>query len=470
MEYKIYNNRFLARIVLEACTPMLIGSGNKSVKTDSLINRDVNGLPFIPGTTIAGLLRHAVSDDVAKRIFGYQRGDEGKGAKLIFTEAKMTDANSVPVDGLLDKSNLEDGNKAFLESYFVLPIRQHVRIGHGGTAEENGKFDEEVIPRGTRFCFEMEMVSEDKDEEKLFKDVIAELCSQTFRVGGKSRSGYGRVKVVSCLYRALDISKAGDMEAYLSKSSSLSETWKGYEEYKVEESKDEGWIEYRMELKPVDFMFFGSGFGNDDADKTFVREHYVSWNDGQARINELEKCILIPGSSVKGALAHRVAYHFNRLTGVYADELKTEDDFKSHLGKSNKAVCALFGSEGIKERHSVIDKKRGNVLVPDVVQLANDSDVEKVMNHVKIDRFLGGAVDGALFSEEVLYAGDETITISLMVDKVAFSGSDSEKIQEAFETALTDVCKGRLPLGGNVNKGYGCFNGKLIKDEEVIYE
>ena len=50
--------RFLARIIIEAKTPLNIGSGVKGIKSDSLVLRDINGLPFIPGTTIAGLLRH----------------------------------------------------------------------------------------------------------------------------------------------------------------------------------------------------------------------------------------------------------------------------------------------------------------------------------------------------------------------------------------------------------------------------
>ena len=54
--------RFLARLVIESKTPLNIGSGNKSIKTDSLVLRDVNGLPFIPGTTIAGLLRHSLDE------------------------------------------------------------------------------------------------------------------------------------------------------------------------------------------------------------------------------------------------------------------------------------------------------------------------------------------------------------------------------------------------------------------------
>ena len=58
--------RFLAKIIIEAKSPLNIGSGNKGIKSDSLVLRDVNGLPFIPGTTIAGLLRHTLGKDEEK--------------------------------------------------------------------------------------------------------------------------------------------------------------------------------------------------------------------------------------------------------------------------------------------------------------------------------------------------------------------------------------------------------------------
>ena len=47
---------------------------------------------------------------------------------------------------------------------------------------------------------------------------------------------------------------------------------------------------------------------------------------------------------------------------------------------------------------------------------------------------------------------------------------DKNKALEAFETALTDLCKGYLPLGGGVNRGNGTFKGSLKKNGETIYE
>ena len=65
-----YKYRYLAQITIEATTPLKIGSGTKGIKTDSLVIRDVNGFPFIPGTTLAGLMAHGLGQE--KENLNYQ--------------------------------------------------------------------------------------------------------------------------------------------------------------------------------------------------------------------------------------------------------------------------------------------------------------------------------------------------------------------------------------------------------------
>ena len=101
--------RFLARIIIEAKSPLNIGSGNKGIKTDSLVLRDINGLPFIPGTTIAGLLRHSLGKDEA-----YLMGSQDMGSSLIITEAKMLNCDGQVLDGILTQEQL---NNHFLADF-----------------------------------------------------------------------------------------------------------------------------------------------------------------------------------------------------------------------------------------------------------------------------------------------------------------------------------------------------------------
>lgn len=453
-----YRYRQLARIILETETPLAIGSGNKDIKTDSVVAKDINELPYIPATTLAGLIRHSLPEVLQEYWMGFQKKKDGEGSRIMLSEGKILSADGNPIDGLnLVKDKITQLCRE-------LPIRQHVRINQQGTAVKNGKFDEEIVPKGVRFCFEIELMAE-KDKPGIMDTILSIIQSDGFRIGSGSRSGFGKIKVVGILRRDLDLCVPDELTLYLGKSASLAKAWEGYKPYTPSATKESDCILYTLELRPVDFMFFGSGFGDERSDMTLVREPVITWEKGKATIVEQERVILIPASSVKGALAHRTAYHYNRLEGVFADK-KTAEELEKNTGKENKAVKTLFGSEGDRKGKN---KQRGNILFSDVIEKQKAPLEKKVLNHVKIDRFTGGAVDGALFSEEVLYAPGKTFNLELMLRKTAVDEKDG-KIVKAFEAALTDLCKGYLPLGGGVNRGNGTFKGKLNKNGETIYD
>lgn len=448
MKENEYQYRHLVRVIIENTSPLKIGSGEKSILTDSVVLRDVNGLPYIPGTTIAGLLRHSIEDtDLADDFFG----SEEKGSKTIISEAKILDSNGNVLDGILDTED-----SSFIKVYKELPIRQHVRIGHKGTAEDKGKFDEEIVLKGSRFCFEIEFLASKENDDTL-KKFLDYINSDLFRIGANSRSGFGRIRVVKCSYAVVNLKAKDELEAYLQKSSDLRQDWDYYRPYNPQNSSHEGWTLYRISLSPVDFVNIGSGVGNERADMTFVRERFVEWNeDGKAIIKEQESNIVIPASSVKGALAHRVAFHYNRFEERFADSIDVKD-IEKFIGKNNFAVKSLFGSEGVKDLNGkVVDKHRGNVLISDVIQTKNNASKSQILNHVAIDRFTGGAINGALFSEETLLAQSESFQFDIYVKNDMIT----ENVRKAFEAALDDLCNGLLPLGGGTNRGNGCFEGK----------
>lgn len=499
MQTTKYNHRLIARVTIEAETPLAIGSGKKSILTDAAINRDANGLPFIPGTTLAGLIRHAIDEELANRLMGFIKKEKDKngeyeveGSRLIVTEAKLLNHNGKAIDGLLNlETACNDKDRTFLDGFKHAPIRQHAKINHRGVTEDKGKFDEEVVPKGARFCFEMELMANPKNEEELaeykqnFKDLLGILVADGFRVGGKSRNGFGKIKVVdeACLYRELDLSLPADLDLYLNKSASLADEWGGFEHFNLEEPQESRYTRYELKINPKDFMFFGSGFGNEDVDHSYIKERFIEWNkEGNiGRWHSQDHSLVVPASSVKGALAHRTAFHFNKLAERFADDMPAEE-LANHSGKYNEAVCALFGSEGNDDKYEsnkkenaterCDGKRRGHVLFADIIKLKNKKTDKKIHNHVKIDRFTGGAIEGALFDEEALIVHPdepEKLVLELLVD-VDERINEDQRIIQAFEEALKDVCEGMLPLGGNVNKGYGQFEGKLYKDGNCIYE
>jgi hypothetical protein len=118
-------------------------------------------------------------------------------------------------------------------------------------------------------------------------------------------------------------------------------------------------------------------------------------------------------------------------------------------GENNEAVKTIFGFSKDDSTGS-----RGKAMMSDVYLNINKTQ-SKVFDHLAVDRFTGGGIEGALFQEKVV-AGEEFV-IDVFIEKDAL---ENETIKQAFENTLNDITSGMLPLGGGINKGHGCFKGK----------
>mgnify|MGYP002696997329 CR=1 FL=1 len=458
----IYDLRFLAHIILEAETPIVIGSGRKTMLTDSEILKDYNGLPYIPGTSIAGVIRHALPVDLGNKFFGLKDDKNNKGSEIVFSEAKLLNGSGLVIDRLCD--TVDNFSKRFKN----LPKRNHVRISHRGVAEDHGKFDEEVIYKGCRFCFEIEMVARSSEKEyasNTFDQVLTEIQKDTFRIGGGTRVGFGKMHPVSIKKRSFDLKKKEELSSYLATNSSLEKDYSGWEDFKNNSIKDQNWIKYSLTLKPMDFFSFGSGKGDNDVDTVPVKESYVKWDGYNGFF--VENALLIPASSLKGALAHRVAYYYNLKHRIYAMQIPVEE-FENYTGSNNPAVRMLFGCQ--KEGEGETVQKRGIAIFNDIFA---DYPGDKILNHVAIDRFTGGAMDGALYSEKVVDGkGELTFHTEVLIEKLPAIDNNDIDAQtiykdaiEAFEKALGDIDKGLLPLGGGNGRGHGIFKCKFTSKD-----
>ena len=418
------NKRYIAHIVLEADTPIKLGSSASDFLQDMPVQKDWNGLPMILGTSIAGVLRKEFGDKEAKDIFG-----ETNGSKAIISNALLVDEKGKVCEDLL----CEDS--AFLKIFDNLPIREHTAINSKGVASNGAKFDEEVVYKGTRFKFSIEYIEEDKTT---FEAILNLLSSPTFRLGGGSTKGFGKFKVYDIKMGLVDLKEY---------SSSLNHTPSECEVYKTKQSHSDTHTTYTLAICPDDFFMFGSGFGDSDADMTPVYEQVVDY----ANAKLTDKQVLIPASSIKGALAHRTAFHYNK-------EMLQQGKDHTKTGGDNEAVQAIFGAA--KNSKENIDGSKGKILISDCFKV--NSAQEKVFDHVSIDRFTGGAIEGALFQEKTIARdGDNDYIIEILLDK-SIKGDELK----AFENALDDICNGMLPLGGATTKGHGIFNGDWSTDEK----
>ena len=328
--------RYIAHFTIEAATPLAIGSGEKGLTVDRLIARDANNLPYIPGTSLTGVLRHLLVDNLGKdneaekkvynKIFGFQNKDkksDGKGSDLIVSSAYLIDEKGKAIEGLNDIEHIK--NSEYLKHFYKLPERDHVRITDKGSADtaQHGKFDEQLVFKGTRFAFSIELeANADEQDATFWKSMIDAFHSPTFRIGAGTRNGFGAFKVLSCKTKTFDLEKSEELNEYLNLSSSLNVDISKWSDHKPD-TENPDWIHYKINLTPESFYLFGAGFGNKQADAIPKTESYFEWDkDGKnpKLVGNFPKKqhfgkILIPATSVKGALAHRTAFHYNKLEG-----------------------------------------------------------------------------------------------------------------------------------------------------------
>lgn len=452
MQNTSYIHRFVARLTIEATTPIAVGSGESSIWTDATLAVDCNGMPYIPGTALAGVVRHSLPKDVAGRFFGeHNPNGESHGSCISFSEGRMVGESGQVLDGMRDC-----GTSKFYDFYRHLPIRQHTAVTEKGVAREHSKFDEQVVPCGTRFCFEVELKAQNETDYVFFEQVMQILYSSYLRIGGGTRNGFGAFDVVQCLLRKYNLSLLDDLDAYCKKTSSLAVPFAASKQNFMG-IKDKNWVRYSIEFVPRNFFFFGSGFGDDEVDDVAVEEVKVRWSNNSPIIENGYP--LIPATSLKGALSHRVAYYYNLRKGYYADQ---NINGMAKVGSMNVAVANLFG-EDVNGMSKTI--KRGNVLFEDIFIPKEQVEVVTIP-HVKIDRFTGAAMNGALFTEKVCYLTTEKpFSTEIWLNKQSVIDND---VLCSFEAALKDLCCGNLPLGGHVNRGYGAFLGKICRDGEPL--
>lgn len=504
---------------------MAVGSGEKGISVDRLVARDALGLPYIPGTSLAGVLRHQMEvtggSQIVMDVFGFQKEQSGQGSRLSISSAHLLSSDGkTALEGL---RNLDE-NDDYLKRFQKLPNRDHVRITHRGAAANQGKFDEELVPKGTRFVFTLRLSGSAADEA-LWQSLLQAIHHPMFRLGAGTRKGFGKFLVVDCEARTFNLTNQADLSDYLEWGNSLNAPLGG-QVFEFQQNQDLGdWIRYNLTIKPHDFFLFGAGHGDGEVDSSPKTEGYFDWSEGTPIWHNIgNEPLLIPATSIKGAIAHRVAWHYNLLNEHYVDDdddedmtpipeadidkilnalaspvnpqtikadskdpvwvdakrqiedwdykvlleespewksyvdqlnkyLKEKEKSKLSVGENNAAVKALFGFALDSDESGA----RGNVILGDVYRY---STIEKIFNHVSIDRFTGGARDGMLFQEKV--ASTDEFGLDIYVKKDAL---EDQNVLSAFETALDDICRGKLALGGGTTKGHGIFEGSWTKNK-----
>lgn len=434
----------LNRYLIETIAPLAINSGGRESGFDAELARDANGLPVIPATAIAGVWRHlaidAFGEATTKRWFGSIDKD-GEGSRLFIQNGLLLDSRHQLVQGLMTQADIHN-DKLLKRLYEARPHhRERVRINDRGVAADKGKFDQLLLPKGVRFCFDVRWQG-NADEVAEWQQLEALLASPLFALGAFTRNGLGRFHIIANHTQTLELQqnrKAGEALRHFMQRKVLPSTTT----LKAPQTMPFA----RLSLTAWDSWRCGKGDrplgkeADSHTDSFTYSEPFISWQNNHATWNADAKQAVLCGSSIKGILAHRVAFHYRRHTEQFAEALADADH--ATWEKSPDELTALFGDAGNeKEGHS---GQAGRLIVEDAII---DNPRTTIRTHNSIDRFTGGVRMGALFSEELLWQPSFQLMLYLMPGT-----SLSEPLIQALNDTFDDLKQGLLPLGAGSGRG-----------------
>lgn len=463
------------RLVLEARSPLSIASGKAELVDDVVLALTPAGLPYIPGTALAGVLRHAlqahVQDELgvnrAKEevadVFGYAQSDNGRASRFECTHAHIHDSHDRVVSDVL--AEVSPNEPILGPLVHRLPTkRQRVRINAHGAAADTGHFDRTVVPAGHRFSVELRLWSVNAQAAETARNWLEGLLSSpALSVGGLTRSGLGRLKVVRGVYRRLDLRNARELGVFLDRPAALDQT-RGLHPWKAAIAKSP-WATLPLDLRAEGALRVGQGnhplsqHGQKikAADDMPYVEPCVVWESPPK--GQLTQRVVIPATAIKGAVAHRLAFHDRRHRGEWATPDSVRTALAEHAPKPT-GVAAWLGT--IKGEQGA--SYAGGLMFEDITLPLPSVPSRQVghRTHNSIDRFTGSVRDGLLFTEEYLFR--VPLPTELHLSQAARRRADAPAWQ-ALRDTLEDLVQGRLAIGADSASGLGYLEGDYSREK-----
>ena len=396
-------NKLYLRGKIQCLSPLAVGSG-LSEFTDHDILTDDNDMPFIPGSSVAGVCRHYLETvhpgSIAQisSLFGAHFSDNR--AQSDSPESRITFYECFLCEGAKIKKGFRDG----------------VRIGEDGVAEKTGKFDYEIIElgKGSYFDFRIEIDDYCDADKPLITGIINGINNGSIRVGHKTGRGLGKIALVD-----LKKKNVTDIKSY------IDFTWNSVTEdaSEFENGEPDG-------DEVLTYCFVNKSFLTIANNATLLEK-----DDGGLINSEPVKSInnhpVIPGTSWAGI-------------------------FKSHFKKILSSV-SIFPDGGTDFLNSVFGTgSNASKIVFDGSELDGETCMLQTRN--AIDRFTGGAGDKKLFTNQLAFGGESKLIITL---KSSISDDDRALIRNLIKLTIDDFNDGSLNIGA-----MGSIGGGILKLKE----
>lgn len=440
--------------VLRLESPAHFGSGEASDMTDmALASDELDGAALLPGTSLAGALRNYLRE----LQYGYPDKKPATENEPVQPGPEISTPR-VDYASLLFGGEREDaqGRQSWVivhdapSQFTRLELRDGVKINpKTRTAEDNFKYDYELLSAGTEFRLRFELLLPAGDQVQA--DILLALATALsglekgeITLGKRKRRGFGRCSVHGWQVVRYRLDTPAGLAAWLAEDhfewlepglrarfepqTTLQKALVGNAALLPDQRKR---LIVAAEFGLDGSLLVRSGFGDADIGPDVV--HLRSLRPGLDGKPVWQP--VLPGTSLAGALRARAL----RVATVVGGSPR----------RARKFVEAIFGPEKVERDDENTPASR---LETEETVIAGG--IDWIQNRVKIDRFTGGAFDGALFNEQPVFGASQTrINIRLILRQ------PSPGETGLLLLLLKDLWTGDLHLGGEASIGRGRLRG-----------
>lgn len=399
--------------------PLRIGNGDNEI-TDSDLMLDGRGIPFVPGSSVAGVLR----DMYERRL-----GRDSKGLFGNVTGSDISDSRVIVSDAV--------GPENVSVNRYVISERDGVGLDDWGVTIKGAKYNFQVVETDIPYVCILEWSGDDtfyaEDVTNGLDSLARLVIKDGISFGARTTRGYGHMAVV-VKKKVFNYNSAADIENWLEFDPFDSDAFSDAEELECTERvvKD---TETVIELH----LHFLGGFSvrvrtfRNEPEEDGSLPDSVPLSSQIHKENDKDYNPVIPGTAWAGVFRHHMQDLLREIPGEF------------DRGAEAEKIDLLFGksrNDG-EHRQSSIWFNETEIIAGKYYSTTRNA----------VDRFTAAPKNTALFTEK-LYRGGKGI-LKIRVEKNILDRPEYNLQKQLLLGTLLDINLGLAAVGGTNNIGHG---------------
>ena len=390
-------------------------SGGKNDRTDNDLMLDSRGLPMIPGSALAGVLRGRLTREEANLLFGRDTvGDAMTESAVLVGDAAL------PTDAKVRFTH-----------------RDGVGLDEHKVAVPKAKYDFETAECSAPYTAVIEWSGWSDDPAlPLLDDLLAGATAEGLAFGGRTTRGYGRMTAEVCkkVFRF-----PTDLDAWLAFDPDAADAFADADAVAGRETVPQENV-LCAELRMTGSFIVRRYTSDVAVDEDKSGPDYCALENGNGRP-------VLPGTGWAGAFRHHMRAMLDEMGGT---------------AQQKADVNALFGysDDGVLKKRSALAFDETEISGGQAYTLTRNA----------LDRFTAGTASKALYTSCVQQGGQGTLTIRLR------RGALDVFQRQLLGAALLDLDRGYLTVGGENSVGRGratitalTLNGYPLQKEDLLH-